>query len=171
MADRKPLAVGDPAPDFTLPSADGTQVRLSDFRGREVVLFFYPRDHSPACTLEACSFRDSHEAFREAGAEVIGVSADSAGSHRRFASHFRLPYLLLSDADNAVRDLYGVRRTMGLFPGRVTFLIDRNGVIRHIFSSQFLPLRHVSEALAVLNVLRSASGDPPAATAGQGSAP
>ena len=90
--------MGDPAADFDLPSSTGETVRLSDFRGQsEVVLFFYPKDNSPACTMEACSFRDSHEAFREAGAEVIGISSDSADSHRRFADRFRLPFLLLAD--------------------------------------------------------------------------
>jgi peroxiredoxin Q/BCP len=155
MADRKALGVGEPAPDFALPSATGETVRLSDFRGKaEVVLFFYPKDNSPACTLEACSFRDSHEAFREAGAEVIGISADSADSHRRFSERFRLPFILLADVDGAVRAQYGVPRTLGLFPGRVTYLIDRDGIVRHIFSSQFQPWRHVPEALKILEGLR-----------------
>jgi thioredoxin-dependent peroxiredoxin len=154
-ADREALGVGEPAPDFALPSASGETVRLSDFRGKaEVVLFFYPKDNSPACTLEACSFRDSHEAFREAGAEVIGISADSADSHRRFSERFRLPFILLADVDGAVRAQYGVPRTLGLFPGRVTYLIDRDGIVRHIFSSQFQPWRHVPEALKILEGLR-----------------
>ena len=96
--------------------------------------------------MEACSFRDSYEAFREAGAEVIGISADSADSHRRFIDRFRLPFRLLADTDGAVRSRYGVPRTLGLFPGRVTYLIDRDGIVRHIFSSQFQPWRHVPEA-------------------------
>jgi peroxiredoxin Q/BCP len=155
MADREALRVGEPAPDFALPSATGETVRLSDFRGKaEVVLFFYPKDHSPACTLEACSFRDSHEAFREAGAEVIGISADTSDSHRRFSERFRLPFVLLADVDGAVRAQYGVPRTLGLFPGRVTYLIDRDGIVRHIFSSQFQPWRHVPEALKILEGLR-----------------
>ena len=155
MADREALGVGEPAPDFALPSATGETVRLSDFRGKaEVVLFFYPKDNSPACTLEACSFRDSHEAFREAGAEVIGISADSADSHRRFSERFRLPFVLLADVNGAVRAQYGVPRTLGLFPGRVTYLIDRDGIVRHIFSSQFQPWRHVPEALKILQGLR-----------------
>ncbi len=155
MAETATLRIGEPAPDFALPSATGETVRLSDFRGKaEVVLFFYPKDNSPACTLEACSFRDSHEAFREAGAEVIGISADSADSHRRFSERFRLPFVLLADVDGAVRAQYGVPRTLGLFPGRVTYLIDRDGIVRHIFSSQFQPWRHVPEALEVLAALR-----------------
>ncbi len=154
MAEREALRVGDPAPDFSLPSSNGEMVRLSDFRGKSaVVLFFYPKDNSPACTMEACSFRDSYEAFREAGAEVIGISSDSEKSHRGFAERFRLPYLLLADADGAVRARYGVARTFGLFPGRVSYLIDREGIVRHIFSSQFQPWRHVAEALEVLKTL------------------
>jgi len=104
--------------------------------------------------MEACAFRDSYEAFREAGAEVIGISSDPADSHRRFADRFFLPFVLLSDADSAVRARYGVPRTFGLLPGRVTYLIDRDGIIRHIFSSQFRPKRHVAETLEVLERLR-----------------
>jgi peroxiredoxin Q/BCP len=149
------VQVGDPAPDFTLASADGTPVSLSDFRGKsEVVLFFYPKDNSPVCAAEACSFRDSYEAFRDVGAEVIGVSADSTGSHKMFAERHRLPFRLLSDPDGALRARFNVPKTLGLIPGRVTYLIDREGVVRHIFSSQFQPAKHVEEALRVLKTLR-----------------
>ncbi len=155
MEAQKYLRIGDRAPLFTLPRANGDPVSLADFHGRSaVVLFFYPKDHSPACTAEACSFRDSYEVFRERGAEVIGISSDSGQSHERFAARFRLPYLLLTDSDGSVRRRYGIARTLGIFPGRATFLIDRQGVIRHMFSSQFLPLRHVSTALRVLDQLR-----------------
>ena len=154
MAEPVALRVGDPAPDFEFRSSNGESVRLSDYRGKsEVVLFFYPRDNSPVCTLEACTFRDSYEAFREAGAEVIGVSSDSADSHRRFAERFRLGFVLVSDADGALRARYGVPRTLGLFPGRVTYLIDRDGIVRHVFSSQFQPRRHVADALEMLGRL------------------
>jgi peroxiredoxin Q/BCP len=154
MGDRPALKVGDQAPDFTLPSTSGAPVRLSDFRGNKVVvLFFYPKDNSPACTVEACSFRDSFESFQDAGAEVIGVSSDSEASHRLFARLWKLPFLLLSDKGGEVRARYGVSRTLGLFPGRVTFLIDQNGIIRHIFSAQFQPAKHVTEAISVLRTL------------------
>jgi thioredoxin-dependent peroxiredoxin len=158
VAEAKRIEVGDPAPDFTLLSSSGETVSLSDFRGREVVLFFYPKDKSPLCTTEACSFRDSHEAFRDAGADVIGISSDSPESHRRFADRFRLPYLLLSDIRGNVRGRYGVPKTFGLIPGRVTYLIDRDGIVRQVFSSQFEPARHVIEALTVLRTLRSDRG-------------
>jgi peroxiredoxin Q/BCP len=158
VAPEKYLRVGDVAPEFTLPQANGELVSLSDFRGRsEVVLFFYPKDLSPVCTAEACSFRDSYEAFRDAGAEVIGVSADSSGSHERFAARFRLPFVLLSDKGGVIRARYGVTKTFGIFPGRSTYVIDREGVIRHIFSSQFLPTKHVTEALSVLKRLHGGS--------------
>ncbi len=147
--------VGTQAPDFKLMSTTGETVSLADFRGRsEVVLFFYPKDHSPACTAEACSFRDRYEAFRDAGAEVIGVSNDSTESHRRFAARNRLPFILLSDPDGAVRARYGAK-TLGVFPGRTTFLIDKQGVIRHVFSSQLFFTRHVSEMLGVLQAMRA----------------
>ena len=155
MAGGERLRVGDLAPDFTLPATTGEMVSLSDFRGRaEVVLFFYPKDNSPACSAEACSFRDRYETFRDAGAEVIGVSSDSSESHQRFAQRLRLPFRLLSDTDGAVQARYGVSKMFGIIPGRVTFLIDKQGIIRHVFSSQILFTKHVSEALGVLQALR-----------------
>ena len=120
MAEPTPVNVGEPAPDLELPSSTGETVRLSDFRGKsEVVLFFYPKDNTPGCTVEACTFRDNYEAFREAGAEVIGISSDSTDSHRGFADRFRLPFVLLSDEKGTLRSRYGVPRTLGFFPGRV----------------------------------------------------
>jgi len=142
---------GMQAPDFTLPAQDGSMVSLSQFAGKKtIVLFFYPKDESYGCTKEACSFRDNYEVFREAGAEVIGISADDQDSHKAFASHHKLPFILLSDADRKVAGLYHVGRTMGLIPGRVTYVIDRNGIIRKIFSSQFNFNKHIEEALAIL---------------------
>ena len=137
------VRVGDVAPDFTLPDAAGVPVSLHDFRGKAaVVLYFYPKDNTPICTAEACSFRDSYEAFRQAGAEVIGVSADSIASHSQFTQNHKLPFRLLSDADHSVQDHYGVPKTLWLLPGRVTYLIDRAGIVRHIFSSQFQAAQH-----------------------------
>src|SRR5215831_10163217 len=124
--------VGDAAPEFDLSDSSGKRVRLSDFRGKKsVVLYFYPKDDTPGCTKEACSFRDQYEAFKDAGAEVIGVSSDSEASHRKFADKHRLPFTLVADTSGEVRKRYGVPATLGLLPGRVTFVIDRGGVVRH----------------------------------------
>ena len=151
------VSVGDVAPDFTLPDQTGTPVRLRDLVGRKsVVLYFYPKDQTPGCTVEARAFRDSYDAFTAAGAEVIGVSADSVASHRRFAAKQGLPFLLLSDRDGTVRELYGVEKTLGLLPGRVTYVIDRDGVVRHVYSSQLRVMRHSRESLAVARALRAA---------------
>jgi len=145
------VEIGTPAPGFSLPSGDGHQVSLSDFKGKKnVVLYFYPADESRGCTAEACSFRDNYEAFTEAGAEVIGISSDSPESHRNFSAHHHLPFVLLSDEGKRVRDLYGVPSMLGLLPGRVTYVIDRNGIVKHIFNSQFQPAKHIEEALKVL---------------------
>lgn len=148
------LQVGDRAPDFTLPTQTGAQVSLAGFQGQKaVVLFFYPKDGTAVCTREACSFRDAYEDFLQAGAVVIGVSSDSRESHQAFAGAQRLPFLLLADADGALRKAFGVPKILGLLPGRVTYVIDKEGVVRHIFSAQFSADRHVSEALAVVRQL------------------
>jgi peroxiredoxin Q/BCP len=141
---------GERAPGFALPDAEGKPVRLADFSGRPVVLYFYPKDDTPGCTKEACTFRDQYEDFQDAGAAVIGVSSDSSESHRKFAAKHRLPFTLLSDANGKVRKAYGVPATLGLLPGRVTFVIDGDGVVRHVFSSQLEATRHVREALGAL---------------------
>ena len=145
------VEVGPVAPDFTLTNQDGQPVSLADFRGQKaIVLYFYPKDNTPGCTAEACAFRDSYEVFQEAGAEVIGVSSDSAGSHQGFAAKHRLPFILLSDEGGQVRKLYGVQSWFGVLPGRVTYVIDKEGVVRHIFNSQMGATRHVAEALKIL---------------------
>ena len=148
------VGVGDAAPEFDLADASGKRVRLSDFRGRKsVVLYFYPKDDTPGCTKEACSFRDNYQAFTDAGAEVIGVSSDSEASHQKFADKFKLPFTLVADAGGSVRKRYGVPATLGLLPGRVTFVIDRDGIVRHVFNSQLQATKHVDEALGVLKRL------------------
>jgi len=141
---------GDPAPDFTLPDQDGTPTTLSDLRGSWVVLYFYPADDTPGCTAESCSFRDSHEDFVDAGARVVGISGQDAASHKRFADKHRLPFTLVADEGDEVRTRYGVPKTLGLLPGRVTYVIDPDGVVRKVFSSQFRPTKHIGEALATI---------------------
>ena len=152
------LAVGDKAPDFTLPSRSGEPVTLSKLLGRRaVVVFFYPKDDTPGCTVEACTFRDNYEAFVEAGAEVVGISSDSLESHERFASKHRLPMTLLSDADGKVRAAYGVQSLLGLWPGRATFVVDREGVVQHVFVSQLRVGAHVRQALDVVKRISRAA--------------
>jgi len=151
----KRTEVGDPAPDFRLPSQSGEMVRLSDYKGKKaVVLYFYPKDNSPGCTKEACAFRDSYEAFKDAGAEVIGVSSDSEESHGLFSLKLGLPFLLLSDEGGKIRELYGVPSSLGLIPGRVTFVIDKDGVVRHVFSSQLNAEKHIEESLRIIKGLQ-----------------
>ncbi len=148
------LVEGDPAPDVDLPLRTDERVALTEFwRDHPVVLFFYPRDNTAVCTKEACGFRDAYEDFVAAGAAVVGVSASSAASHEKFAAKHRLPYLLASDADGSVRRAFGVSDTLGLIPKRVTFVIDRAGVIRHRFSALFAAEKHVQEALAAVRAL------------------
>jgi peroxiredoxin Q/BCP len=148
------INVGDVAPDFSLPALRGGEVKLSDFRGKKnVVLFFYPRDSSPGCTREACSFRDAYQDFVDAGAELIGISSDSLEDHAAFASRFKLQMQLLTDAGGKVRAQYGIKRTLGLIDGRETFIIDKEGVVRHVFRSQVRVHKHVAESLAVLQSL------------------
>jgi peroxiredoxin Q/BCP len=152
----KPLQPGDPAPPLTAVAHNGQTISLADFVGqRVVVIYFYPRDNTPVCTAEACAFRDAYEQFVEAGAVVIGVSASSLDSHRAFAERQRLPFLLLSDADGAIRQAFGVPQTWGIFPGRVTYVIDRQGIVRHVFNAQFAARQHVEEALRVVRELVS----------------
>jgi peroxiredoxin Q/BCP len=149
------LAAGARAPELALEDQNRKRVALADFRGRKnVVLYFYPKDDTPGCTRESCAFRDQFEDFRDAGAEVIGVSSDSPESHARFAEKHGLPFTLLSDPGGKARAAFGVPATLGLLPGRVTYVIDKEGVIRHAFNSQLNPTQHVAEALAVLASLR-----------------
>ncbi len=148
------LQTGQTAPEFSLQDQTGSVVRLADYKGKKaVVLYFYPKDDTPGCTTEACTFRDSFVDFSDAGAEVLGVSGDSPASHKQFAAKHRLPFRLLSDEDDEARKAYGVSSTLGLLPGRVTFVIDKQGVVRHVFSSQFRPKKHVEEALEILKQL------------------
>jgi peroxiredoxin Q/BCP len=151
------VRAGDTAPDFELADQQGQPVRLSQFRGRNVVVFFYPKDDTSGCTIEACRFRDEFERFTDAGTEVIGISNDSSDSHTRFISKYKLPFTLLSDRGGKVRKLFGVKKTFGIIPGRVTFVIDREGAVRHVFSSQTSPAQHVDEALRVIGGLSGES--------------
>ena len=154
MSSEHGVRVGDEAPDFVLQNQAGEQVHLRELIGAgAVVLYFYPKDNTPGCTLEARAFQQSYERFVVAGAEIVGISSDSVASHRRFAKSEGLSFHLLSDRDGAIRRLYGVDKTLGIFPGRVTFVIDPSGIVRHIYSSQIMPTRHSHEALEAVQAL------------------
>jgi peroxiredoxin Q/BCP len=150
------IQVGDKAPDFTLPSQSGDEVRLFDQLGeRVVVLYFYPKDNTSGCTAEACAFRDSYETFTDVGAEVIGVSSDSADKHAAFAGQHNLPFTLVADKGGRVRKSYGVPSVLGVIPGRVTYVIDRTGTVRHVFSSMTNIGQHVNDALEMVRQLQA----------------
>lgn len=145
------LAPGARAPEFHALDQDGRDRRLADERGHAVVLYFYPRDATPGCTREACSFRDVWSRFVEVGAQVLGVSTDDVASHAAFAREHRLPFPLLADPDGSITRLYGVGRTFGL-ASRVTYVIDRDGVIRRIFPDVD-PGVHATEVLDAIHSL------------------
>ncbi len=143
---------GTVAPTFTAKNADGETVRLKDLRGQKVVLYFYPKDDTPGCTKEACSFRDAFADFKKRGIEVLGVSVDSEASHKKFAAKYKLPFTLLADPDHAIADAYGVygeKKFMGrtyLGVKRITFLIDEKGKIKKVFE-KVKPEEHAREVL------------------------
>ncbi len=148
------IQVGDAIPDVVLQSQTGETVNLKSFNGNKcVVLYFYPKDDTPGCTKESCSFRDSYTAFQDAGAEVIGISADDVASHKTFATKYNLPFTLLSDTGNAIRKSFGVPSTFGILPGRVTYVIDKSGIVKHITNSQLNFQGHIDESLKVVQGL------------------
>lgn len=145
------VSKGDTAPPFALKDQNGRSVSLSQFKGKPVVLYFYPADETPGCTKQACAFRDSYEKFKKAGAEVVGVSGDSSESHKNFAKKYKLPYTLLSDEGNKLRKDWGIPGDFfGSLPGRQTYVIDKKGVVQLVFNNQFQPEKHVDETLKIL---------------------
>ncbi len=148
------IAVGDKAPQFIATAHTGERVTLADYLGKQVVvLYFYPRDGTPVCTAEACGFRDAYGDFVAAGAAVIGVNGDSLESHRQFAAQRRLPFLLISDHDGTLRKAFGVPKLLWFVPGRTTYVIDKAGVVRLVFTSHFSADRHIEEALRAVREL------------------
>ena len=149
---KQKLRVGDMIPVFKSQDQNGEWVDLKDFIGlKKLVIYFYPKDDTPGCTKEACSFSDQFEDFKAVNAEVFGISADDVSSHKKFAEKYRLSFRLLSDVNNEVRKLFGVPSDLfGLLPGRVTYVVNLEGKLIYQFNSQFNAKKHVSEALQKL---------------------
>lgn len=149
------LEIGDKAPAFSAQDQDGNIVSLSDFKGKQVVLYFYPKDMTPGCTVEACAFRDGFPALRKAGAVVLGVSKDPVAAHKKFADKYRLPFPLLADVDLKIMKAYGAwgersmygRKFMGTL--RISYIVDSNGKIKAVFK-KVKPAGHDREVLALL---------------------
>ena len=148
------LKVGDKVPKFTATDTNGETFDSQNVIGKKpVVLYFYPKDNTPGCTAQACSFRDQYEDFIDLGAEVIGVSSDSVVAHQKFTKQYKLPFILLSDSNKKIRNLFGVPSGMfGLLPGRVTYVIDKEGIIVMVFDSM-LATKHISKALDAIKKL------------------
>ena len=152
------IQIGDKCPIFTLHNQHNEKVNIEDYFGKKnLVIYFYPKDDTPGCTKEACSFRDQFEVFQSMETEVIGISSDSPAKHKEFAETHRLNFILLSDQDKAVRKAFGVPSSLfGLLPGRVTYIIDKNATVRGIYNSQTDPHGHITKALETLKGLESA---------------
>jgi len=149
------LKAGDPAPDFEGPTSDGSKLGLKNFLGKKnVVLYFYPKDDTPGCTKEACSFRDNLQPIRNMSAEIIGVSLDSIESHRKFASKYGLSFPLISDKEKRIANAYGVLRETGTSTNRVTFIIDKTGKITKVFPKVDVT-KHTEEVMSALKELAS----------------
>jgi peroxiredoxin Q/BCP len=150
------LKVGEKIPNFKAKDANGNDFDSQNIVGlKPLVIYFYPKDNTPGCTAQACSFRDQYEDFKDLGAEVIGISSDSVASHQEFTKHYKLPFLLLSDPDKKIKKLFGVHsRILGLLPGRVTYVADKNGVIQMIFDS-VLATKHMSKAIETIKKIVS----------------
>lgn len=142
------LGVGDKIPNFSAKDSYGNEFESNSIIGKKtVVLYFYPKDNTPGCTAQACSFRDQYEDFKDLGAEVIGISSDSEVSHQKFTKQYKLPFMLLSDNNKKLRTLFGVKTNLfGLLPGRVTYVIDKNGIIQLVFDS-LVSINHIPKAL------------------------
>lgn len=150
------LKIGDKIPNFKAKDSNGNDFDSQTLVGiKPLVIYFYPKDNTPGCTAQACSFRDQYEDFKDLGADVIGISSDSIASHQEFTKHYKLPFILLSDPDQKIRKLFGVHsRIFGLLPGRVTYIIDKNGVVQMIFDSM-LATKHIAKALETIKKIVS----------------
>lgn len=152
-AQMKKIEVGDTVPSFKLKNQNGKVFEVNNAIGKPMVIYFYPKDDTPGCTKEACRFRDEFELFSDLETLVIGISADSVESHKKFEQKYNLPFILLSDTKNEVRKLFGVPKSILILPGRVTYIIDKNGIVQYVFNSQFGAEKHVEIALGKLKEL------------------
>lgn len=150
------LQVGDKIPNFSAKDTNGNDFDSTTVIGiKPVVFYFYPKDNTPGCTAQACSFRDQYEDFKDLGAEVIGISSDSVASHEKFAKRYKLPFLLLSDHDKKISRLFGVKASLfGFLPGRVTYVADKSGIIQLIFIS-VMATNHIPKALKIIKKMAS----------------
>lgn len=156
----KKVVVGSKMPDFSLPNQEGELIKIADYVGKPLVVYFYPKNDTPGCTMEACGFRDQYEQFVSAGATVFGISTDSVDSHRRFKARYNLPFDLLSDRDGTVSKLFGVPTGfLGLMRSRITYIADQDGDVVHVFDSQLNFKKHVSESLKVITSLNADVSD------------
>ena len=147
------LIIGDKIPSFTSIDSKGNSFDIKEYIGKPLVIYFYPKDDTPGCTIQACTFRDKYEDFKALGAEVIGISSDSSISHQKFASRYKLPFILLSDFDKKIRIKFGVPNDfLGLIPGRATYVIDKKGVVQLIFDSTSAKI-HIEKALEILKTM------------------
>lgn len=148
------IKVGDKIPNFTAKDTNGNNFDSQDFVGKKpLVIYFYPKDNTPGCTTQACSFRDQYEDFKDLGTEVIGISSDSVASHIKFREEYNLPFILLSDADKKIRTLFGVSSSLfGLMPGRVTYVVDKKGIVVMVFDSMKAKI-HIAKALEAIREL------------------
>lgn len=148
------LKVGDKIPNFKAKDTNGNDFDSQEIIGQKpLVIYFYPKDNTPGCTVQACSFRDQYEDFKDLGAEVIGISSDSVASHQKFTQQYRLPFILLSDSDKKLRKLFGVPSNLfGLLPGRVTYVADKTGTVIMIFNSMKAK-NHIPKALEAIRKL------------------
>jgi len=151
------LKVGDKIPNFTAYDTNGNVFESkSIIEKKPLVIYFYPKDDTPGCTIQACSFRDAYEDFKDLGAEVIGISSDSIVSHQKFTKQYKLPFILLSDENKKIRNAFGVSSSLfGLIPGRVTYVTDKSGIIKMIFDNTMMPTKHISKALEAIKRLMS----------------
>ena len=146
------IEVGDEVPTFTLLDQDGNDFVIDDYLGsKALVIYFYPKDNTTGCIKEACEFRDNYDAFKDVDAKIIGISSDDVNSHKNFATKYNLPFTLLADVNNEVREKFGVPNSLfGVIPGRVTYVVDEKGVVIHIYESLVKAQRHIEEALEIL---------------------